>query len=75
VTAVEKEIADNDCETAAVFATDGRLLLRKTGERTALRFTPQEALQMIDAAVFTHNHPRNTSFPLSAKSEKPKTVS
>jgi hypothetical protein len=65
VTAVEKEIADNDFETAAVFAKDGALLLRKTGERAAIRFTPQEALRMIDAAVFTHNHPRNTSFSLA----------
>jgi len=65
VTAVEKDIAQNDYETAAVFAKDGTLLLRKRGERVAIRFTPQEALQMIDAAVFTHNHPRNTSFSLA----------
>ena len=65
VTAVEKEIAHNDVETAAVFASDGTLLLRKAGERTAVRFTQQEALRMIDAAVFTHNHPRNTSFSLA----------
>ena len=65
VTAVEKKIADNDFETAAVFATDGTLLLRKTGERASVRFTQQEVLRMIDAAVFTHNHPRNTSFSLA----------
>lgn len=65
VTAIEKEIADNDFETAAVFANDGTLLLRKTGERAAVRFTQPEALRMIDAAVFTHNHPRNTSFSLA----------
>jgi hypothetical protein len=65
VAAVEEEIADNDFETAAVFAGDGALLLRKTGERAAIRFTRQEVLQMIDAAVFTHNHPRNTSFSLA----------
>jgi hypothetical protein len=65
VSAIEKEIACNDFETAAVFADDGMLLLRKAGERAAIRFTPQEALQMIDAAVFTHNHPRNTSFSLA----------
>jgi hypothetical protein len=65
VTAVETEIAHNDFETAAVFAPNGALLLRKAGERAAVRFTQQEALQMIDAAVFTHNHPRNTSFSLA----------
>ncbi|MGH7964858.1 MAG: hypothetical protein ACRERD_24100 [Candidatus Binatia bacterium] len=65
VAAVEEEIADNDFETAAVFAGDGTLVLRKTGERAAIRFTRQEVLQMIDAAVFTHNHPRNTSFSLA----------
>lgn len=65
VAAVEKEIAHNDFETAVVFASDGTLLLRKAGERATVRFTQQEALQMIDAAVFTHNHPRNTSFSLA----------
>jgi len=65
VTAVEKEIAHNDFETAAVFANDGTLLFRKAGEQTAIRFTQQEALRMIDAAVFTHNHPRHTSFSLA----------
>ena len=65
VTAVEKEIAHNDFETAAVFASDGALLLSKAGEQAAVRFTQREALRMIDAAVFTHNHPRNTSFSLA----------
>lgn len=65
MTAVEKEIAHDDFETAAVFASDGTLLLRKAGERAAVRFTQQEALRMIDAAVFTHNHPRDTSFSLA----------
>jgi hypothetical protein len=65
VATVEKEIADNDFETAAVFARDGTLLLHKAGERAAVRFLRQEVLQMIDAAVFTHNHPRNTSFSLA----------
>lgn len=65
VAAVEKEIADNDFETAAVFAGDGTLVLRKAGERAAVHFTRQEVLQMIDAAVFSHNHPRNTSFSLA----------
>jgi hypothetical protein len=65
VAAIEKEIAHNNFETAAVFASDSTLLLRKTGEGATIRFTQQEVLRMIDAAVFTHNHPRNTSFSLA----------
>lgn len=65
VAAVEEEIAGNDFETAAAFTPDGTLLLRKEGERASVRFTRQEVLRMIGAAVFTHNHPRSTSFSLA----------
>ena len=63
--AVEKEIAHNDLKQQLSLPTMATLLLRKAGERAAIRFTLQEALRMIDAAVFTHNHPRNTSFSLA----------
>ena len=62
---LEEEIAEQGFETAAAFQANGALLLKKSGQRAEVRFAREEAIRMLEAAVFTHNHPRNTSFSLA----------
>jgi hypothetical protein len=62
VAAVEAEIANNARETVAVFAADGTVLVRKEGTSNRVTFTLEEKLRMRGAALYTHNHPRGTSF-------------
>jgi len=44
------------------FGADGRIVLDKPGQRSLVRFEDDEMDRMFGAAVFTHNHPSDTSF-------------
>ncbi|MBI3757949.1 MAG: hypothetical protein HY267_08230 [Deltaproteobacteria bacterium] len=62
VATVEAEIANKARETVVVFAADGTVLVRKEGTSNRVTFTLEEKLRMRGAALYTHNHPRGTSF-------------
>ena len=59
----EAEIVGLDYERAYVFSKEGNILLRKNGERSSVKFLPDE-LTLFKNAVFTHNHPRGNSFSI-----------
>lgn len=57
----EKKIKDKPYENCYLFADDGTLILSKSGTERAIRFDEEE-LMLFRGNVFTHNHPRSTSF-------------
>ena len=58
---IEDEIRRDAVETGAFIATDGRLMLRKTGVPNRVSFLPEELTGMC-GATFTHNHPGGVGF-------------
>ncbi len=57
----EKAIADKPYEVAGVLDDDGRLILRKKGDASSAVFNRAE-IDRIAGKVFTHNHPKATTF-------------
>lgn len=58
---LEEAIRSNGLETGAFIASDGRVLVQKTGKPDRLSFTGSE-LSGTDGSLFTHNHPGNGTF-------------
>ncbi len=59
---IESGISKLDYERAYVFDKNNKILLRKTGEKSIVRFTQSEFEKIKGAKVFTHNHPSGQSF-------------
>jgi len=59
--AAEDDIRNLPYEKARVFDSDGNLILKKTGEKSHVAFTPDEMASFKDA-ILTHNHPSGSSF-------------
>lgn len=54
---------EDGVESALVVAPDGKVLLRRTGDRHSVGFSKNELAKM-SGAVLTHNHPGEKSFSL-----------
>lgn len=61
--AAEDEIRALPYEKCRAFDLDGNLIFKKTGEKSQITFTREEAAKFKDA-IFTHNHPSGSSFSL-----------
>ncbi len=61
VEGIEAKIRGKAIEHAAIVAKDGTVLLTKTGSKSAVTFSSQEAALLKDA-ILTHNHPSGSSF-------------
>lgn len=57
----EREIAGLNTEKGYLFDPHGNVLLSKVGDRSSIGFTETE-LALFSNNVFTHNHPRDSSF-------------
>jgi hypothetical protein len=58
---IEREIVQQDYETAACVSQEGELLLRKDGGKDYVQFTDDE-VELFRDAIVTHNHPSGNSF-------------
>lgn len=54
----------NQFETGYAIDDDGIVLLVKDGKKHSIEFTADEVDKMRNAAIFSHNHPRQSSFSL-----------
>jgi SPP1 gp7 family putative phage head morphogenesis protein len=62
VDAKEDTIRGRKTEYAGVWDSDGNSVLEKKGRAHSVSFTPDESKLIMDAAVFTHNHPGGGPF-------------
>ena len=63
----ESSIKDQYFESAGAYTKDGKLLFSKDGQKSSVTMNTEEILMLAKnkGAVFTHNHPRSSSFSLA----------
>lgn len=57
----EDEIRHKSYENCFAFGPDGKILLNKSGSKDTIVITREEGVRL-KGAIFTHNHPRSSSF-------------
>jgi len=60
---LENTIANQEYETAAMFASTGDFMFMKDGDDKSVNFTDEE-LERMEGNILTHNHPSNTTFSI-----------